>query len=117
MRRNAGAAANAVVRAVVDYFGDPDNESRSAHLFHDIWSRAGAGLGAHVFIGDQSDPSRTFYGWGPELQRFTGTGGRNGVIYGNIMQGDLANAPAGDGMSIDDPTQRIFADRLRRSLK
>lgn len=117
MRRNAGAAVNAVVRTVVDFFGDPENDARAAHLSTDIWHRAGQGLLAHVFIGDQSDPSRSFNGWGPQLQRFSGTGAANGVIYGNLMQGDLANAPAGDGMSIDDPTQRIFADRLRRQMR
>lgn len=113
-RRSGGAGANAHAQVVVDYFGDPDNDARTAGLYRDIWTRA-EGYLQHVFIGDQSDPSRSFNGWHKPLQQFTGTGGRNSVLFGNEMALDLSHQPAGaGGMELDDPTQRIFANRLRR---
>jgi hypothetical protein len=104
-------AVNAVRREVTEYGGDPA-DSRVLHLGADIIARAQGRL-VKVYRGDQSDPSQSFYGWGPRLQKFSATGGANSVLYGNILQGTLENEPA-EGDSIDDPAMRILANRLRR---
>lgn len=105
-------AVNARMRTVTDFIGDPPADARVQHLSSDIFTRVQGRL-VGVYRGDYSDPSQSFYGWGPKLQKFTGTGAANQVVYGNLMQGTLENDPGGDGNQLDNPALRILAARLR----
>lgn len=107
----AQPAANAYRREITEYGADP-RRGPVLGLFNDIWQRA-QGKRVLAYRGDQSDPSSSFYGWGPQLQQFTGTGAANSIVYKDPAAATLANAQ-GDIESIDDPTMRILADRLRR---
>jgi hypothetical protein len=106
-------AVNARRREITEFVGDPA-DSRVLGLARDMTLRVQGRL-VRVYRGDQSDPSQSFYGWGPQLQQFKGTGGAvNGVIYGNLMQGTLENDPGFDGLDqLDNPSMRVLANRLR----
>lgn len=105
-------AVNAVRREVTEFAGDPVADARAAHLAADYIARVQGRL-VRVYRGDQSDPSQSFYGWGPRLQKFTGTGGANSVLYGNMLQGTLENDPGGGPDELDNPAMRVLAARLR----
>lgn len=104
-------AVNAYQRTITEYGSDP-RQGPVLGLFNDVWARA-QGRRVKAYRQDQSDPSQSFYGWGPQLQQFTGTGAANSIVYKDPAANTLANAQ-GDIESIDDPTMRILADRLRR---
>ena len=68
---------------------------------------------AHAYVGENSDPSRTFTGYGPALQDFRGSaagGSATGVVYRNG-----ANAEIASGVVDQSPGAAAFAARLRRS--
>lgn len=98
-------------RTIVDYGRDPA-ESTVRRLVRDTLERAQGFLVA-PWVGSDYDPSRVFYGYGPELQNFRGAASRatSNVTYraaaADISSG-LVEGPLGD------PARRIFADRLRR---
>jgi len=110
--RTRNAAVNAVRQEVVDYGPDP-RRAAVLGLGADLIARV-QGCFTAAYRGDQSDPSQSFYGYGPPLQKFTGTGGRNSVVYTDPAMATLPNAGGADVESIDDPTMRILAERLRR---
>lgn len=111
--RNRAGAVNAVQRTVTDYGQDPAR-GVVLSLFADIIWRA-QGNAVRAYRGDQSDPSQSFNGYAAPIQHFDtpGAPARNSVIYKDPVRGDLPDA-GGDVESIDDPTMRILAERLRR---
>lgn len=104
-------AVNAQTRVVTDYGPDPA-DGRARGLIGDLVARM-QGYLVPAVVGANGDPSTSFFGYGPELQKFTGAAGAgNGVVYTDGAYPDISSGivegPYGD------PARRIFAARLKR---
>lgn len=103
-------AANATTQVVVDYGPDPA-ERGVLGLMVDTLSRV-QGWFVHAYVGEATDPSRTFTGYGPALQDFHGAaagGSATGVVYRNGANPELSS-----GVADSSPGAAAFAARLRR---
>ena len=103
-------AVNATAQVVVDYGADPADRGVLG-LMRDTLTRAQGWL-VHAYVGENSDPSRTFTGYGPALQDFRGSaagGSHTGVVYRNG-----GNAEISSGVVDQSPGAAAFAARLRR---
>ena len=107
-------AANAAPHVVVDYGLDVAGGAQRRALMGEAGSRL-QGHGGGVYVGDTGDAGagRTFYGRGPQLQRFEGAAAlaSNPVTYREgapMIDNGVAEGPYAD------PARRIFAQRLAR---
>lgn len=108
--------ANARVRPIVEFGGDPYAEGRQRALTGEIASRL-QGLGGHPYVGDRGDPNQAFYGTvtgGP--QAFVTAAPVVGIRPSTAAAVDAAptiETGAGDN-PYADPAARIFAQRMAR---
>ncbi len=106
-------AANAVTRPVTDYGEDPIAPSRG--LIRDAFLRLHGWL-VPAYVGGDTDPGGQFFGYGPQLQNFTGAASpaTTEVTY---RDGDYADLGSAETAGVTgDAARRIFADRLRRRV-
>lgn len=105
-------AANETTRTVVDYGRDPA-ESHVRALARDTVDRV-QGFLVRAWMGADTDPYTTFYGYGPGIQDFSGSASPATT---NVTYRDGGSADISSGVvegPLGDPARRIFADRLRR---
>jgi len=107
------SAANSRRREIVEFTVDGPAYDRTLGLVDETVDRV-QGAGQPAYIGAESDPSQAFYGYAPAQQSFTGAaaGARNPVLFRDPSQGTFETG-RGDN-ALDDPVQRILAEKLRR---
>ena len=109
-----GHAVNERRIEVVDYAAHAAADGRTAAITEHA-TRGMRGLSGLVYAGDPGQGGRSFTGYGPQVQHFTGAAGRigNPIVF--------RNEPAQfEGSHTEtvllDPARRILADRMRRRL-
>lgn len=108
-RDGLNPAVNAQPALVTDYGPNPRNPARG--LLDDLVHRV-QGFLVPAVVNPPGDPMTSFYGYGPQVQVFTGAAVGNSVVYRNDGNADISSGvvegPEGD------PARRIFAARLAR---
>jgi hypothetical protein len=107
------AAANARRREVTDFIVDDAATDRQLGLAGEVIGRVN-GAGQLAYVGAENDPNQSFNGYAPPQQRFAGAAApaANRVTFRDPSQGTFETGNPDN--ILDDPVQRLLAEKLRR---